>query len=696
MLERVSQVSAKWDGSLLFGTAYYPEYMPQPRVEVDLSGMRAAGMSVIRVGESTWSDWEPEEGRFQSEWMREVLNRAEDFGLKVILGVPTYSIPPWLYRKHPDIVVTRQGPGRAPIGPDRMPTYPALVPPGGYGPRQNQDYAHPEFRRYAARIAGWVVEALGDHPTVIGYQIDNETMPTGWPTPYTRKGFADYLRKKYGTVDELNRRLVLSFWGQKVVTWEDLPPPDGLINPGLCLEWERYQREVVREYLRMLAGVVRERARPGQFITHDFIGGLHHAIDPWAISRDLDVAAANVYYPTQERMNARAIWFAADAARSFKRDRFLVTETNAQAIGWDARAQFPPYPGQLKLAALALVAGGAEMVAYWHWATVHNGQETYWRGVLGHDLEPNRVYAEVTETGALLGRLGEKLRGQHTRARVAILCSPDSWSALKRMPFSDHYGYEHALGRLYDGVHGLGLAVDFISPETEDWSGYAVVLVPPLYVASDGLLTALADYVAGGGHALVMFKSGFANEDCTVRALRAPGPLRQAAGVSYQEFSSLAAPVPLLAGEGSCLRVGFAEVWVEFLQLEGAECLAQLDHPVFRYPVVARNRHGQGELTYQGAALEPESQGRLVAEVLRRAGVQPPAHDLPVEVAYREAKLPDGRGVHYFLNFSGHVQLVGYAGGDGVELIGGSWVRRGERVEVRGWSGVVVLEGLAE
>ena len=75
-----------------------------------------------------------------------------------------------------------------PLGSPYSPTYPPSLPPGYYGPRQNYDFLNPHFRRYAERIIRQVVGHFKDHPAVIGYQIDNETFPTGVATPYTTAG----------------------------------------------------------------------------------------------------------------------------------------------------------------------------------------------------------------------------------------------------------------------------------------------------------------------------------------------------------------------------------------------------------------------------------------------------------------------------------------------------------------------------
>ena len=55
--------------TVLYGVAYYPEYMPNDRLDKDVEMMQKAGITVVRVGESTWSSWEPRDGDFQFAWM---------------------------------------------------------------------------------------------------------------------------------------------------------------------------------------------------------------------------------------------------------------------------------------------------------------------------------------------------------------------------------------------------------------------------------------------------------------------------------------------------------------------------------------------------------------------------------------------------------------------------------------------------
>src|SRR5437016_5223841 len=527
--------------TILYGVAYYPEYMPYDRLDRDVELMQKAGITVVRVGESTWSTWEPHDGDLQFAWMQRVLDRLHAAGIKAILGTPTYSIPTWLYKEHPEIVVTHNGTA-PPLTDPYPPTYPPAKTPGYYGPRQNYDFLNPYFRQHAERVIREIVSHFKDHPAVIGSQIDNETFPTGVPTPYMNSAFRERLEKKYKTPETINKIWGLVYWGQLVDSWDDLPPRDGILNPGYKLEWQNFQHDVVTDYLAWQAKIVNQYKRPDQFVTQDFSGGVHTNLDQWAIAGNLDIVAENPYFETQKRLDARTIWLSGDLGRSLRHTNYLVTETNAQTIGWDSRTQYPQYPGQLRLVVYTHLAAGANMVEYWHWHSLHYGQETYWKGVLSHDLEPNRTYAEVSRVAGELKKVGPQLVNLRKDNKVAILFSADSANALSYMPVSDHVNYMAVLKQMYDALYDLNIEPDFVSPDSTDLSTYRVLLVPPLYSASDAVLQRVSDYVKNGGHVVMSFKSGFTNEYSTARDVMAPGPLRTAAGFHYQEFTNLAEP----------------------------------------------------------------------------------------------------------------------------------------------------------
>jgi len=673
--------------TILYGAAYYHEYMPYERLDKDVELMKRAAISVVRVGESTWTSWEPREGEFQFAWMDRVVDAMHAAGIKVVMGTPTYSVPPWLYAKHPEVMVI-------PLGQVRTPRE-------FYGMRQNMDISHPVYRQYCERVIRKIAERYAKHPGVIGWQIDNETGAYGTAGPNVQAGFKQWLQRKFDTVDALNRAWGLVYWGQLLGSWDELPPRDGILNPGWKLEWERYQRSLVTDFLGWQAKLVREYTPARQWVTQDFHGATRHAVDSQQISKFLDVASINPYHDTQDRLDGWWISFMGDFTRSMKRAPYFVTETNAQTIGWDAKGQFPPYDGQLRLQAWAHVASGAQMVAYWHWHSLHYGQETYWKGLLGHDLEPNRVYEEAVRIGAELKRLGPQLAGMMPKNRVAILHSIDSHWGLQFMPIAetgrdergrDKANYASVEDQLHRALYDLNVGADVVFAEEPDFMGYDVLLVPPLYVASDALLQKIVDFARGGGHLLLTLKSGFTNEWNTVRWTRAPGPLREACGLSYQEFSSLKEPLAL---KGDPFGVGAqnrASVWVDMVLLETAKPLAFYDHPFFgRYPALTRNAFGKGSLTYQGTILTDALQQKVVADVLKQAGIVPePA--LPAMVRARQAVGRNGKALRFYLNYSGEAQSFAYVHGSGTELLSQRSVAAGERLTLGPWDLAVVRE----
>ena len=78
---------------LIFGAAYYEEYMPYDRLEQDMELMAAAGLNTIRIAESTWSVEEPRPGEYDFAHVDRVIDAAACRGISVIVGTPTYAVP---------------------------------------------------------------------------------------------------------------------------------------------------------------------------------------------------------------------------------------------------------------------------------------------------------------------------------------------------------------------------------------------------------------------------------------------------------------------------------------------------------------------------------------------------------------------------------------------------------------------------
>ena len=598
---------------ILVGAAYYAEYQPYERLDADLDLMVAGGFSVVRVGESVWSTWEPRDGEFDLDWLQPVLDGAHARGISVIVGTPTYAAPPWLRQAYPE-TTAHVGTGQ----------------PMPYGARQDVDYAHPTFRRLAERVVRAVVGRYAEHPAVIGWQVDNEPGNKIFFNPDVFASFVDRLKEQYGTVDELNRRWGLTYWSHRIDDWSQLWTPDLNTTPAYDLAWRRHQARLADDLVAWQADVVREYARPEQFVM-TCIAPHHKAQDLTTIARPLDVTGVNIYYATQESLThpghagldggiaADFVPWAgpafptlqADLARGIRDEPFLVTETNATSIG-GAGDNLPCYDGQWRQAGWLMVARGARMLEYWSWATQHYGAESYWTGVLGHSLTPGRTYAELSGLARELTSASDELEHLRAHSDVGMLVSPESrWALEFQGPlaptphtwFGDPTSYEQILAAYYRGLFDAGLAVDVVGPNQlpDDPEAmvarWPVLVVPALYIASDATLDLLVRYAEAGGHLVLTPRTGYATEENVIRPVVAPGVLAGPAGVHYLEFTNLPVDVPVV-GEG---WTGAAHAWADGLLVGDAQVLAGYDHPHLKqFAAITTREHGAGRVTTVG------------------------------------------------------------------------------------------------
>ncbi|MCX4562855.1 beta-galactosidase [Streptomyces phaeochromogenes] len=641
-------------GRVLFGAAYYHEYQPNERLKDDLDLMAEARFTVIRVGESVWSTWEPENGRFDLDWLQPVLDGAEERGIGVILGTPTYAVPPWLARQYPEIAAERRTGERVP-----------------WGARQEVDYTHPAFRFHAERIIRKVVGRYAAHPAVIGFQVDNEPGLELFHNHGVFQRFTDHLRETYGDVETLNREWGLVYWSHRLSTWADLWTPDGNAQPQYDLAWRRFQARLTTEFIAWQADIVREYARPDQFVT-TCISYDRPTVEDDELTRKLDVTAGNPYYTMQDALalpdrnrqdqgwttnGTWALYQSADRMYASRQEPFLVTETDAQAIGfpWNNR---PAYDGQWRQAAWALISRGASMIEYWHWHTLHFGTETYWGGVLPHNGRPGRVYRELAALGAELETAGDLVSSLTPDADVAFLYSSPSKWALQAQPAlatpdggPDRRSYQTVFDAFYRGAFDAGLQSRLVHPgQLDDTDLPPVLVVPAFYAADDATLDRLLAYAETGGHLVLGPRTAYADHEARARTEEQPARLAEAAGVTYDEFSNLGSGLGVhgtdslpLSEEASALH------WVDGLRPRGADTLATYDHPHFgRWPAATTHAHGTGRVTYVGTVPDPE----FARALLRRAapaGLPSPAHP---SVTSTRATARDGRRVRFLHNWS--------------------------------------------
>lgn len=684
---------------ILFGAAYYDEYMPHERLAEDVAMIGAAGMNTVRIAESTWSTCEPQPGVFDFTHVDRAIDAMEAAGIGVIVGTPTYAVPTWLVQSHPEVLATTsQGPGR-------------------YGARQIMNITSPAYLWYSERVIRALLECTAGRGAVIGFQVDNETKYYDTASPDVQRRFVKHLRALFDDdLDALNRAYGLDYWSNRINAWEDFPDVRDTINGSLAAAWEKFRRGLVTEFLGWQADLVREYARDDQFVTHNldfdwgpgWSYGLQPAVDHFAVAKTLDIAGVDIYHPTEDALTGREIAFGGDMTRSVKGGaNYLVLETQAQGqMGW------LPYPGQLRLQALSHVASGADGVMYWHWHSTHNAFETYWKGVLSQDFAPNPTYLEACRIGAELAAAGDSLRGIRKSNRIGILVSNEALTALQWFGIETGFptamggsiGYNDVLRWVYDSLFDLNLEVDFLDAAADDLAdrlaGYPMVIAPALYVASQDVLDRLRVYVAGGGHLVSTFRSFVTDEHVKVWADRAPHDLTDVLGFGYDQFTRPTGVAVSLGGalaeavhglDGDALAVShFMELLVP---PEGStvEVLASYDHHAWQNPAITRNRFGSGSATHVGAMVSTVVLSEVLRLVAADAGALDWAQDLAGVVAVRRGRNVAGRDVAFLLNYSKD-QVTFPAPVPGRDVLTGRELKAGHDVTVAGWD-LLVVEG---
>ena len=671
---------------LLYGAAYYDEYMPYDRLQQDVAMMKKAGINTVRIAESTWSTCEPQEGVFDFSHVERVMDAMEKAGINVIIGTPTYAIPTWMVKSHPDVMAETVK-GR-----------------GIYGARQIMDIIHPVYRFYAERVIRKLMECTAHRKCVIGFQVDNETKYYGTAGKNVQEKFVKYLRKKFNNdLDAMNYEFGLDYWSNRINAWEDFPDVRGTINGSLGAEFEKFQRTLVDEFLSWQADIVNEYRREDQFITHNFDfewRGYSYGVQPdvnhYHAAKALTIAGTDIYHPTQDDLTGAEIAFGGDMTRSLKRDNYLVLETEAQGYpGWT------PYKGQLRLQAYSHLASGANSVMYWHWHSIHNSFETYWRGLLSHDMQENAPYREACIIGNEFFRLGSHLVNLKKKNDVAILVSNEALTALKWFGIEataagdNGIGYNDVVRWLYDALFKMNIECDFVWPESDNLDQYKAIFVPALYAAPDELLEKLKQYTANGGTLVATFKTAFANENVKVSHEMQPHILSNCFGISYQQFT-----FPKNAGLSGSIINGIAKgadeeaeakVFMELLMPQEAEVLASYDHYNWKeYAAITKNHYRKGTAIYIGCMTDDNTLKAVLTEALNSADVEIPEYSWPVII--RKGTNDLGKCVRYILNYSAEEQNVVYHGADGTELFSEESVQDGDTVTVLPWNVKIIEE----
>jgi len=633
----------EWNGGkFIHGVDYYPEHWNETQWESDAKMMQAAGINFVRLAEFAWVKMEPVEGQFDFAWLDRALKVLNAHSIKVVLGTPTASPPAWLYAKYPDIAAMDENGVRF-----------------RYGSRRNYCIHNPNFIAATQRIVTAMAEHYKNHPGVLGWQIDNELGDPDCFDAASRTAFQRWCRRKYNTLEALNKAWGTIFWGHTYLAWSQIPLPWNTLgktyNPSLALDFRRFQSDTTHSYLKIQTTLLRKIA-PRKAITHNAMG-MYDNVDYSLLNSSLDFVAWD-NYPMFQKDYAGYFGpgLAHDLMRGSKNNQnFMVMEQQGGLPGWSIFWGRQAAPALYRVWAYQAVAHGADGVCYFRWRTCRYGTEQYWQGILDQDSYPNARYQTASQTGKELGQLTDLLRGSKVVSPVAILISPDSRWAFHIQPLVEKFDYNQQLHPYYDAIRRLGVNVDVVFPQS-DFSSYKIIVAPALFVVDKPLVSKLTEFVKNGGTLVLSYRAGVKDEHNVVTDQTLPGPLAELAGVAIHDFDPHTNQEQEIAFVDGARHP--ARVWFDILDPTTARTLATYQKGYYAgKAAVTENSFGKGRVVYVGTEVSsPEFYSQGVEYLAQQAGVSlGPRLPEGVEYAVRENA---GNRILFLLNYTEKPQSV--------------------------------------
>jgi beta-galactosidase len=621
---------------LLLGTAWYPEQWPEPRWDADLELMQKAGIRIVRVGEFAWSRLEPQDGQFDLDWLDRAVAAAGRHGIYTVIGTPSAAPPAWLTQRYPETLRTMED-GRK----------------DQHGNRQQFNWANPKYLEKTRLMALELAKRFGHNPWVIGWQIDNEYWNISFDDA-TKVKFQDWLKARYGTLDNLNARWTTSYWSETYSNWNQIPIQTTYGNPGLLLSWNRFVSDTWRAYQKNQLDVIRANSE-NQFITTNMMGWFD-GYDHYTVSQDLDLAAWDDYVG-QGDLDRYKNGAAHDLTRGFLRRSFWVMETQPGSVNW-AKINNTLDKGEVRAMAWHDVGHGADAVLYWQWRSALNGQEEYHGTLVGADGTPVPLYSEIQQLGQEFVKAGPVLAGTSVKSEVAILHSYDSRWAISWQPHNANYDPVEELLSYYKPLRDIAQSVDIVSPSAP-LSQYKLVIAPGLNVISDAVAKNLIGYVEQGGNLVLGQRTGMKDVDNGLQPDRQPGPLVTLLGGRVEQYYALTDPVAVSGEWGA----GTSQEWAELLSVKDTSTKVLMRYGKSNgwlddQPAAITRKVGKGSITYIGAWLDPASMARAVEWMANASGVRPKldaAVPEGVDVYPREG---DHGTVYILVNFAKTPQIL--------------------------------------
>lgn len=640
---------------ILYGGDYNPEQWPKEIWKEDMKLLKEAHIDTLTLNVFSWAALQPSEEEYDFSKLDEIMDMVREKGFQVCLATSTGAHPAWMAKKYPDIL------RRDFNGMKRK-----------FGGRHNSCPNSPTYRKYSVRLAQKLALRYKDYDNIIAWHISNEYGGECY-CENCEKAFRVWLKKKYKTLEELNRVWNTAFWGHTFYDWDEIVLPNLLSEhfeenrsqfQGITLDYKRFNSESILECCRLEYEAIK-KITPHIPITTNLMG-FYKGLDYKMWAKYMDVVSWD-NYPANEDSPAM-IAMSHDLMRGIKGGQpFLLMEQTPSVTNW------LPYnalkrPGVMRLWSYQAVAHGADAVMFFQMRRTVGACEKLHGAVIDHvGTNQTRVYREVQALGAELEKIGQETLGAVTEAKAALYFDWDNWWAAECSAGpSCELKYKEEVLNYYEAFHSLNIPVDIVGPE-DDLDSYKVLAAPLLYMTKTGYDEKIRKFTQNGGIFITTFFSGIVDEHDLVILGGYPGRLRDILGIWVEEEDALPS-----GAENSFVYKGIqypARLICDLLHSEGAEVLSTYESDFYAgMPAVTVNHFGKGRGYYVAARSSREFYRQFLADICEEAGILPiaePQEDL--EAAERRNE--NGRFL-FLLNHGNHELEVKIQEG-GREIISG-------------------------
>ncbi len=623
---------------IYYGGDYNPDQWPEEILDQDIPLFQKAGVNLVTLPVFSWAKLQPSEDEYCFEWLDRMIDRLWEAGISICLSTPTAAQPAWMSRKYPEMLpVDISGLRRT------------------HGKRVNFCPNSKIYRHFSTRIAEEMGKRYGKHPAVALWHVANE-YGTYCYCPQCEKEFRQWLKQRYKTIEELNARWNLAFWGHTVYDWDEIVIPserndDYRFYQPVYLDYRRFMTDSNLNCFRAEYDILK-RYSPEIPITTN-ISGFIQQLDQMKFCKYVDIAGWDNYpWPTDPPAR---VAMKHDLMRGLKHGKpYLMIEQAPSQQNWQ------PYnvqkrPGELRRISYQAMAHGADSVMYFQMRQSIAGVEKFHSALISHAGHENtRVFREMAQIGRELSAIGGQTVGAVTKSQVAFLFDWDNWWAVEGSngPSKD-LRYLEQVEKYYTGFYKRHIPIDFVSVE-DDLSGYKVLAAPLLYMVKPGFADKVRNFVREGGTFLTTFFSGITDENDRVTLGGYPGELSDILGIWVEETDALRPEQSnCMEGLGTPFQGSFScGLLCDVVHLTAPDTKALCIYGEDYYkgsPCVTCRPYGDGYAYYVATDPEPRFIDELVGLLISECGLVP-ALDAPdgIETSVRENE--NGRFL-YILSF---------------------------------------------